>query len=611
MRSFQEVSFRLRQEAANAVLYAFQPRKRRLQATSPLAILPQPRIVAEAVGDGAYRTELLALADQILRGKISIFGSVIDYGARVSWRRDPVRGTETPLKYFRSIPYLNLTLAGDHKLIWEVNRHQHLVVIAQAYVLTGRDAYLEAIVQQLTDWWSKNPFQQGINWASALEVAFRAFSWIWVWHLLGSKMPESFRQRFLSELYLHGLHLQYNLSIYFSPNTHLLGESIVLHALGSLFPDWPRANAWRDLGRATVGEHMASKVMQDGSYYEQSSYYQIYALDMFLFHALLEPVEAEYLDGLERMAEFLAALLMPDGRLPFMGDDDGGRLFHPFGERARFAVASVATASLLFGKKYFPYSTDEANEIALWWLGPKKREQPVVTLFQERSRVFPDSGIVVLKHGDIGALFDAGRFGPGNAGHSHADTLSLVAWKGTEEILIDPGTYGYMDRESRQAFRCTAAHNTVRIDERDQAVSAGPFRWTDKADVTLIEFTSTPDQDVAVAECRYASFTHRRTVRFSKGHEFQVVDELDGPPGVHLVEQFWHLGAFPQQVSPDEWRIGHAAILTVENGACEKAWRSRSFGSREESPVIISRQRAIFPVRLEARLKFAPASLVT
>jgi hypothetical protein len=34
-----------------------------------------------------------------------------------------------------------------------------------------------------------NPFLRGINWASALEVAFRALSWAWIWTLAGPEMP--------------------------------------------------------------------------------------------------------------------------------------------------------------------------------------------------------------------------------------------------------------------------------------------------------------------------------------------------------------------------------------------------------------------------------------
>ena len=68
---------------------------------------------------------------------------------------------------------------------------------------------------------------------------------------------EDFRGRFLTELYRHGLHLDANLSVYFSPNTHLLGEAVALHALGVLFPLFPGAHDWAKRGARIVAEQMS------------------------------------------------------------------------------------------------------------------------------------------------------------------------------------------------------------------------------------------------------------------------------------------------------------------------------------------------------------------
>src|SRR5208283_2764290 len=143
MRSFRELKFRFRQEVANALLYISSPNLN-LQAASPLDLLPNPANVAAALRDTDYSCGLIQLADGILHGRIPIFDEFTDYGPTIAWRRDPKRGIETPTKYFRRIPYLELSVAGDHKLIWEINRHQHLVLLAQAHVITGRDVYYKA-----------------------------------------------------------------------------------------------------------------------------------------------------------------------------------------------------------------------------------------------------------------------------------------------------------------------------------------------------------------------------------------------------------------------------------------------------------------------------------
>ncbi len=568
-----------------------------------MSVLPLPSRVADAIRQPDHAIELVRLADQILLGRIPVFESEIDYGPVVAWRRDPLSGTETPRKYFRFIPYLDVAACGDHKWIWEINRHQHLVLLAQAFAIRGSGAYFDEVVRQLQDWWTDNPFQRGINWTSALEIGFRALSWIWIWHLTGERMSSEFRRRFLAELYRHGLHLEYNLSIYFSPNTHLLGEAVALHAIGRLFPDFPRAQRWRKLGREIVQDQMTAQVKADGSHFEQSTYYHVYALDLFLLHAILEDVTAQYREGLARMSDFLASMVNAEGQMPFLGDDDGGRVFHPFGKRMQFARATLATASLILGKPFFPYSRQDVEEVAMWWLGPGKCTQVGVPAEPRHSQVFPDSGLVVMNRGDVYVRFDAGPFGPWSAGHSHSDTLSLVMWKGSQEILVDPGTYTYTDLQWREAFRGSAAHNTVRIDGNDQAVAAGAFRWMHKPKVSLVEFSSTPEEDYAIAICNYNRFTHKRTVRVLDSNTCNIIDELEGPPGEHLIEQFWHVGSDVQQMGSEVWRIGEVAELIVEGGQCEQAWRSCVFGSKDLSPLVVVRKRTALPATFRAELR--------
>ena len=127
----------------------------------------------------------------------------------------------------------------------------------------------------------------------------------------------------------HGRHLEVNLSFYFSPNTHLLGEAVALHALGVLIPQFPRARRWRELGARVVNNQLDRQVRNDGAHFEQSTYYHVYALDMFLFHGILAGASEAYRTKIALMADYLAAVQGPGRILPFLGDDDGGRFFHP------------------------------------------------------------------------------------------------------------------------------------------------------------------------------------------------------------------------------------------------------------------------------------------
>jgi len=598
-RSVREIAFRLRQEAADLYLYAAQPALP-ADIQPPALALPDAARVAARLRGSAFAAQVEQLAEEILRHRFPVLGLTLETGPQIEWRKDYLHGPSTQPVYFRRIPYLDFARVGDHKMIWELSRHQHLVVLAQAALFTGRPDLTGEIVTQLEGWMEQNPFQCGIHWTSALEVAFRALSWIWIWHFAGAAMPPVFQRRFLTALYRHGLHLRHNLSVYFSANTHLLGEAVALHALGLLFPAFPGAARWRSLGRKITLEQMDFQVQEDGTHFEHSSYYHVYALDMFLLHHILEP--APYTSKLQLMASYLDALLGPARKLVSLGDDDGGRLFFPYGPRDEFGRATLATCAALFpGQPWYWQPPDLAPQAA-WWLGEQILALQPAAVKPDGSRLFRQSGVAVLNAAPAQVLVDAGPLGYAGAGHSHADTLSITARLGEEEVLIDPGTFTYVgDPRWRDWFRGSAAHNTIRVDGADQAVTAGPFRWAGKPAVRILAWTARDDFDYLDAECLTA-FRHRRRVLFLKPALVFVLDEIDGPAGEHIVEQFWHLGdaaarrriLFPESLAP-EFSEGDP-----------HGWRSPVFGVRLPTPVIRVVRTAVLPALLPAVIDLAP-----
>jgi hypothetical protein len=614
MRSASEILFRVRQELANLILFAAPPRPRPA-LPSAVPLLADGREVAERLRGTAFAREIEQLAGQILRHEFPVFGDVIAAGAEIEWRRDYLHSTTSGAAYFRRVPYLDFDRVGDHKGVWELNRHQHLVVLAQAFLLTRDHRYVKEIGDQLDSWLLQNPWMRGINWASALEVGFRALSWLWVDHLAGPALPAGVRDRLMAGLYRHGRYLERNLSVYFSPNTHLLGEAVALHALGVTYPEWPEAGRWRRTGAALVERQLAGQVRPDGSHFEQSTYYHLYALDFFLLHGILEreaggDLPADYGRTVARMAEFLRAVTGPSGILPMLGDDDGGRLFHPYGPRRRFASATLATAEQLTERAAQPPDEPDLHEQGLWWTGARSapRILPPSGGRTSSSRHFPDAGLAVLVCDGLHIVFDAGPFGPGSAGHSHSDTLSLVVRSGEREILADPGTYTYMEGPAwRARFRGSAGHNTIRIDGLDQARPAGPFRWSDPPAVVLLNLSLSEAEDLIEAECRFSGFTHRRRVLFQKPDRLLIIDELNGPPGFHTVEQFWHPGGELARENGNTFCLAAAAELTLDpvvEVRCEDGWLAPVYGHRVPAAVVVGNYHGPLPVRLETRLCF-------
>jgi hypothetical protein len=557
VRSPQEIRFRLRQEFGNLAMLLLPARA---GGGAPKSIF-HPAIVP--------LPDMVAIADFLLAHRFPLLGLQIETGPTIDWRRDYLHGISSGTEYFRRVPYLDFQKAGDHKVVWELNRHQHLVLLAQAFLLTGRREYLDEAFAQLSSWLDANPFLRGINWASALEAAFRALSWTWLWSLSGKEMPPPLARRFTDEFYRHGRFLELNLSVYFSPNTHLLGEAVALYALGLMFGE----KGWCASGAQWTEDAMDRQVREDGSHFEQSAYYHVYALDFFLLYRVLANPGAVYDAKLVRMAEYLDALLGHSGVLPLIGDDDGGRLFHPFGDRTQFGRATMATCAAMFDRWEWLRSPEDLNVQAAWWIGA--REARAAAPPARASRLFADAGTAVMVHGNIQVVIKAGPFGEGSGGHSHSDILSLVVRIGDREILIDPGTYTYIaDPAERNAFRGSAAHNTVCVGGRDQAVPAGPFRWVEKPGVRIDRWESSSERDVLEATCQYGGYTHRRRVIFVKGDAVLIVlDHVEGGAG----EAWWHLGG-----DEDARRFSFtAAAKRVDT------WRSRALCAKDPAVALV------------------------
>lgn len=463
-------------------------------------------IVREADEICAHRFRLLGYENLVFSDK----------DGAIDWHLDPVHGKRAPLIPCFKIPFLEFAAVGDHKVTWELNRHQHLVTLAKAWLLTREDKYVGELTAQWRNWIESNPYPLGINWGSTLEVAFRSLSWIWVDHLLAEAPAYAeFRAELLSALAFHGRYIERYLSTYFSPNTHLLGEAAAMFFLGTLYPQMPHAARWKKDGWNIVVREAGRQVRPDGVYFEQSLYYHVYALDFFLHARTLAAanniqIPPAFDDVLRKMLNVIAALAQA-GPAEGFGDDDGGRLFNPRRNQTENMTDPLAIGALAFRRDGLPLA--HLTEESIWLFGdravaalapkdkpsagsratapPSSASAPASTAAlpaSSRSAIvsaaFPDGGIYVLADSSPlpqVMMIDAGPQGTGRCGHGHADALSLRLTIDGSRWLVDSGSGVYIssDPAERNNFRGTAAHNTLRVDGLDQAVPAEPFSWRD------------------------------------------------------------------------------------------------------------------------------------
>jgi len=542
-----------------------------------------------------YEVSTVRRADRICLHRFDLLGyENLNYGSPIDWHLDAVHGKRAPRKAFYKIRYLDFNQVGDSKVTWELNRHQHLVILAKAARLTGQGRYADQILRQWRHWRADNPYPIGINWTSSLEVAFRSLSWIWAYHLLQDRpgLP-AFREEMLCALATHGRHIEKYLSTYFSPNTHLLGEALALFFLGVLCPELEPASRWKSLGWNLLLQEVQRQVRADGFHFEQSVYYHVYALDLLLHATILASLNEVHIpeeleQTLQRMLNALFLLGRNGPPLRF-GDDDGGRLFDPRRNRSEHLLDPLATGAILFHRSDFKALAGGLREETIWLLGLQGLHEwdqlPAQDVSCESSTL-PDAGLYLLAGGKTQLVADAGPQGTQSGGHGHADALSICLQSAGTPLLIDPGTYQYVGPEDeRNLFRGTAMHNTLRIDGLDQAEPASPFSWRRLTQARLERWIQGQSFDLLVASHDgyhrlEPPVTHQRWIVSLKNGIYLIRDVVQGH-GQHRVDVSWHLGPDLQFIKQSTYGLAYGgprlSILAPEGGNWACAVRKESW----------------------------------
>ena len=504
---------------------------------------------------------LIDKAGRICEGKFDLLGfKNLSFGDPIDWQFEPVSGKRIPLQHWSKLDYLDAGVAGDKKIIWELNRHQYFMTLGQAYLLTGDERYACVFTTHLEAWMDANPPKLGINWASSLEVAFRSMSWLWAFCFFKSSpslSTDTFKRAW-KFLYLSARHLESYLSTYFSPNTHLTGEALGLFYLGTLLPEFKESKRWQELGRRILIEQLPIHVKRDGVYFEQSSYYHRYTTDFYSHFLLLSrankvALPATVEETLVRLLDHLMYITRPDGTTPFFGDDDGGRLATLDIRPCNDFRATLGTGSVLFGRGDYKFVADDAAEDLLWLTGVeglKQFDAIVPTEPAKTSVAFPEGGYFVMRDGwsreSNYLLFDCGPHGALNCGHAHADALSIDVAANGRTVLVDPGTCTYTgSKELRDWFRSSHAHNTMTIDGESSSVPDGPFTWKRIAQCSLKKWKGETRWDFVCGQHDgYNPATVKREILFIKGNYWIVRDTLISS-GEHRVDVRFHYDSQP------------------------------------------------------------------
>ncbi len=476
------------------------------------------------------------------------------FGDVIRWNRDYRNGVDAPRGFGPLLDYRDAARFGDIKYLWEHNRHHHFVELSKAWYLTGDEAYADDVVAQAHSWIAECPYPQGVQWSSALESALRVINWTFALRFLlsGETLPRSLTPAVMRE-WLHSLHqhlwfINRNLSRHSSANNHLIGEAAGLF-VGAIMIDAPESARWARRAHDILEREALAQVWPDGVTKEQTTAYQAFVFDFLLIASRVgemngAPFSRPYRQRLERMAEFVHALIDEHGDVPSIGDDDEGYvvvLCHDPGFKKFRSLLN--TAAVEFGRRELASGHECLDEKTFWLTGCAALPGGPG---QERGLRddFPEGGYYILRRQRARVIVDCGPLGfLSIAAHGHADALSVLLDYRGAPFLVDPGTYAYhTERAWRDYFRGTRAHNTVAVDGKDQSVIGGSFMWLRHARATLLERGADRIRGRHDGYTRLADpVVHEREVRLDEASGSIIVTDRLECRGAHTIDILWHL----------------------------------------------------------------------
>lgn len=545
---------------------------------------------------------LLDAADLLVDNTFQFFGyPAVTLPQPIDWHYDPISKVHWPHLPSQRIDHR--VAGGDAKWIWELNRLQHLPLLAQAWLFTNDQRYSRAAFDHLDGWIDQNPPGLGIAWRGAFEAGLRSISIAVALQGLrdAPELTVDRYQRIAQLLAVSAERCWQERSRYSSANNHLIGEMAGLAAIGMLFPDLPGADRWERRAVKTLTAEAANIILPDGCGAEQSIGYQIATVELLQFVAALRVerdglAPKEITRAIARSSRFLARVVGKNDPDPRYGDADQefAVRFGPENERTVRQHLGI-TAALGCGvgevNRYDQTLTAEWYRQSL----PPSVVADIAAEFEgldvHQDFLAPHGGLVVLRRGPRRITIDTGPLGYLSiAAHGHADALAVTLSDDGQDVIVDPGTGSYYQHPRwRSVMRGTRAHATVCVDDEDQSVIGGPFLWSRHACTRVRGI----DIDAGVVDAEHDGYLrlpgdvmHRRWLIAPPHERTHLIVDLITGGGIHKVRTTWplHPGLGAQKLEDGHIATrGGEPVLQLLHAATEPITFEDSYGNEESS----------------------------
>lgn len=514
-----------------------------------------------------FSVEALELDNFLFEEDIHVFGHKLNIWEHIDWHLDIIFQKRFPLIYSRNIN-TRTEAYGIVKSVWEVNRLHFLPPLCMQYLKSSDEKYLNRFVEINQSWIENNPYLLGVNWYSNIEVALRLISWCLCWEILdvNSLIEQNltFRkfvfENWLPSIYQHCKYTYLHPSKFSSANNHLIAEVAGLF-IASSFWHFSESQKWCNHAKEVLEKEIIVQHSANGINKEEASEYIQFITDFFLLSYIVgkntqNPFSSAYENKLKQIFYYILHLMAINGKLPYYGDDDDGHVCLLNGKLPISNFQSLlTTGAALFNDGYLKSKSagfDFKNQLLLGSQYKTIYESLPELDYVPQTKAYEEEGHFLFKAGDqdkeVYIHFDAASLGYLSiAAHGHADALSFYLWVDGVPFISDMGTYTYhSEPEWRKYFRGTLAHNTLRINLQDQALSAGPSMWRAHYNVDVLEFDSDENFDYIKAfHTGYGKLEvlHIREVFFDKKLlKIEITDHIENKKKIPLtIEQPFHL----------------------------------------------------------------------
>ena len=477
--------------------------------------------------------------------------------------------------------------AVDEAKLWRYNLHYFDYLLWPA-VADARKAAL------IDSWIAQNPPGSPDAW-EPYSVSLRIVNWVKFLVARGasSEVPAAW----LESLGLQAAWLERNLEREILANHYFKNAKALVFA--GLFFQGPEADRWLGLGGRILKEEIREQFVPDGGHYELSPMYHCLCLEDLLDvwnlaqgskRVLGREGLAEIEGAARRALDFLAAVLMPNDRIPLFND-------------SAFGIAPTPSALFSYADALFGYQRPEEPPDAL-----------------------ADSGYFRLGAGGDRMIIDCGPVSPSyQPGHTHCDMLSYELALDGRPIVVDTGVHDYEASAERALSRATRAHNTVSVDGADQSEVWGVFRVARRARPLVAELSSRGGQGArfggelegfpGVA----GRIRHRREVVYDSPSDWTIRDEVLGS-GSHRVDSWIHLhpdlsaeksGGSVLVTDQCDTVVASIEILGGAGVSVEPGLYFPHFGTKRDNQVVRLTETGALPVRLGYRIRKGGGSRVS